>query len=255
MNTLFHAELSEREFSSHLLHVGDLLAWAESKRLHLRTSPALDGFEFVQVEALLCAIECQSQDLTRDQAAEIVANNPALKNERMAKLNPAWLLGADAHKKWRELLSGAIERHELTLLDFASKLPIDTAPATGTAKPAPVVAASDGPAPVDTGEGLTTKAIAAIFDGVNDWPENRWPRNLSGSKWLHTARTGLGTAGGGSARWNPLALAQLLHERTKGKRPRDLLVKTLKNRFNKNPVLMPWRDSFNEHFATYIESD
>jgi hypothetical protein len=147
MNTLFHAELSEREFSSHLLHVADLLAWAESKRLYLRTSPALDGFEFVQVEALLCAIERQANDLTPEQAAEIVLNHPVLKNDPVVTRYPddvdpttcRWLLGADAHKKWRDLLSGAIERHELTLLDFASKLPIDTAPATDTATPAPVV--------------------------------------------------------------------------------------------------------------------
>ncbi len=143
MNTLFHAELSEREFSSHLLHVGDLLEWAQSKRLHIQTKPAIDGYRFVQVEALLCAIERQMKDLSRDQAAEIIAANPALKNERMAELNPAWLLGADAHQKWRGLLSGAIHRHELTLLDFASKLPI--APAQ---TPAPAMAASEGPAPL-----------------------------------------------------------------------------------------------------------
>lgn len=146
MTTLFHAELSEREFSSHLLHVGDLLQWAESKRLHLRTSPALDGFEFAQVEALLCAIERQMQDITPEQALEIVRADPALMADPaisrypddISPITARWLLGAAAHKKWRELLSGAIEQHELTLLDFASKLPIDTAPAQ---TPAPEQAA------------------------------------------------------------------------------------------------------------------
>ena len=134
MTTLFNSELSGRDFGSQLLHTGDLMAWAESKRLHL---PDIAGFEFVQVEALLCAIE--RQDLTPEQAFEIVANDPALKNHRAADdpITARWLLGAAAHKKWRELLSVAIERHELTLLDFASKLPIN-APATDTATPAPV---------------------------------------------------------------------------------------------------------------------
>ena len=141
MTTLFNSELSGRDFGSQLLHTGDLMAWAESKRLHL---PDIAGFEFVQVEALLCAIE--RQDLTPEQAFEIVANDPALKNHRAADdpITAMWLLGAAAHKKWRELLSVAIERHELTLLDFASKLPIN-APATDTATPAPV-AASEAPA-------------------------------------------------------------------------------------------------------------
>jgi hypothetical protein len=145
MTTLFHAELSEREFSSHLLHVGDLMQWAKAKRLHLRTSPALDGFEFVQAEALLCAIERTMQDLTPAQAVEIVKADPALMADPAISRYPddidpitaRWLLGANGHQKWRVLLSGAIQSHELTLLDFASKLPIDTAPAQ-TATTAPV---------------------------------------------------------------------------------------------------------------------
>lgn len=186
MNTLFHAKLSEREFSSHLLHVADLLAWAESKRLHLRTSPALDGFEFVQVEALLCAIERQSQDLTPDQAAEIVLNHPILKNDPVVTRYPddvdpttcRWLLGADAHKKWRDLLSGAIERHELALLDFASKLPIDTAPATDTATPAP-----------DELDYSLLATPAELIDAYGKWGlKIEWFDDLNSHKWLSDAR-------------------------------------------------------------------
>lgn len=177
MNTLFHAELSEREFSSHLLHVGDLLAWAESKRLHLRTSPALDGFEFVQVEALLCAIERHAGDVTTDQAMNIVLNDPVLKNDPVVTRYPddidpttcRWLLGAEAHRKWRELLSGAIAAHELALLDFGSKLPIDAPPEQSTATPAPVVAASNTPAiPKSKRPDLLTPLIEAAQRGETD---------------------------------------------------------------------------------------
>jgi len=170
MTTLFNSELSGRDFGSQLLHTGDLMAWAESKRLHL---PDIAGFEFVQVEALLCAIE--RQDLTPEQAFEIVANDPALKNHRAADdpITARWLLGAAAHKKWRELLSVAIERHELTLLDFASKLPIN-APATDTATPAPVETPQQRQdrrlqACIDAGLPMNTKkALIRLPDGIGD---------------------------------------------------------------------------------------
>lgn len=154
MTTLFHAELSERDFSSHVIHVGDLLDWTKSKHLHLRTTPPIEGYEFVQVEALLCAIERHAGDVTPDQALNIVLNHPVLKNDPVVTRYPddvdptlcRWLLGAEAHRKWRELLTGAIAANELALLDFGSKLPI--------AEPAPMVTnqteavdpASDGPA-------------------------------------------------------------------------------------------------------------
>lgn len=150
MTTLFDSRLSDRDFGSPLLHVGDLLKWMKAKRLHLRTTPPIDGYEFVQVEALLCAIERHANDLTPEQALEIVLNDPVLKNDLILQKYPddidpttcRWLLGAEAHRKWRELLSGAIAAHELTLLDFGSKLPIDTAPAQDPTTSAPALTES-----------------------------------------------------------------------------------------------------------------
>lgn len=147
MTTLFDSRLSDRDFASQLLHVDDLLTWAKSKRLHLRTTPPIDKNEFVQVEALLCAIERHANNLTPEQALSIVLNDPVLKNDPVFQKYPddidpttcRWLLGAEAHRKWRELLSGAIAAHELELLDFGSKLPIQTAPAQTAATSAHVV--------------------------------------------------------------------------------------------------------------------
>lgn len=143
MTTVFDSELSGRDFGSNLLHVGDLLEWAKNKRLHLRATPAIDGTEFVQVEALLCAIERQAIDLTPSQALEIVLNSPALKSNPIFQKYPEdidpthcrWLIGAAAHAQWRKLLSAAIAARELALLDFGSKLPIDTAPAQSNTAP------------------------------------------------------------------------------------------------------------------------
>lgn len=163
-----------------------------------------------------------------------------------------------------KIATGAGIRHSVDV-EYAKKLaqnfgliyPFDTAPAQTPATLAPVAVepANDGPAPTVMSDGLPTTAIATLFDGVNEWPKSRWPKNLSASKWLHPARVALGGAGVANSMWNPLTLAQLMLDNTKGKRPRDLLIRTLKSRFNSNAVLMPWRDGFNEHSDTFLESD
>ena len=56
-SALFHAELAEREFSSHVFRVPDLLEWAAAQGLTIDTEPDIRAFEFVQAEALLVAIE------------------------------------------------------------------------------------------------------------------------------------------------------------------------------------------------------
>ena len=143
MTTLFDAQLLSREYASNLLHVAELLDWVKSKRLHLRTKPPIDGTEFVQVEALLGGIERHAGDVTLEQALEIVLYDPVLKNDPVFLkysdlIDPRicrWLIGAEAARKWREILSAAITAHELTLLDFGSKLPVKTTPEQANTAP------------------------------------------------------------------------------------------------------------------------
>ncbi len=104
-------------------------------------------------------------------------------------------------------------------------------------------------------EGLLTKEIAETFDGLNEWNADRWTKNLSSSKWLHHARIALGGAGGASSVWNPLTLAQLIYDKTKGEKAKEKVMKAFNSRFNRNPVLTPWRDAFNEYFATHCTTD
>ena len=147
-DVLFHAELAEREWGSALLSVAKLTAWTNDKGIELVTVPPLTGYRFVQAEALLCAIQSGANSLTPEQAAEIVQADPVL-SKHGAVTDPEgyidpiscrWLLGADAHLSWRRLLENAIEKQELTLLNFGSKLPIqapsDTQP-QATPEPAP----------------------------------------------------------------------------------------------------------------------
>ena len=159
MTTCFEAGLAAREFGTHILHVHDLLDWAKSKRLHLRTTPPIDGYEFVHIETLLCAIERHATNLTHAQALLIVKNDPALQARMVAGMgieqeefdrylteSPAWLVQADAHSQWRKTFAAAIKAGELLPLEFGSKLPIVTAPAPEQASPEPVApSASDKP--------------------------------------------------------------------------------------------------------------
>ena len=56
-STLFHSELAEREFSSRVLRVPDLLQWSAAQGLTIDTEPDIRAFEFVQADSLLAAIE------------------------------------------------------------------------------------------------------------------------------------------------------------------------------------------------------
>lgn len=128
MTILFHELLCCREFGSSVLHVPTLLGWVASKGLYLRTDPPLADFEFAQVEAMLCAIERRVFTLsTPEGAVARIAANPVLAQDPSADDFPHWLVGAEAHRKWRGVLSGAIATGELVLLDFDSLLPIAAA--------------------------------------------------------------------------------------------------------------------------------
>ena len=149
---LFHPELVNREFGSHLLPVSKLTEWAKKQGLEVTTQPPIEGFQFVQVEAFLCSIERAAMGHTpAPMAAAIVQATPHLANNRAADIAPRWLVGADAHQQWRRLLERAVEAGELALLHFGSKLPIQARPGheTPQAEPqaAPVVADSASNAP------------------------------------------------------------------------------------------------------------
>ena len=123
---LFHPDLVDREFGSHLLAVPKLAEWAAKQGLEVVTHPPIGGFQFVQVEAFLCAIENAARENTPEpMAAAIVQATPHLAHDRAAEVAPRWLVGADAHLQWRRLLERAVEAGELVLLHFGSKLPVE----------------------------------------------------------------------------------------------------------------------------------
>ncbi len=138
---LFHPDLADREFGSHLLSVPKLTEWAAKQGLELVAQPPIERFQFVQVEALLSAIERAAMDSAPEpMAAAVVQATPHLAQNRAAEIAPRWLVSADAHQQWRRLLEKAVEAGELALLHFGSKLPVQVGSEPQAAAPAPVVA-------------------------------------------------------------------------------------------------------------------
>lgn len=124
MQILTDKHLFERELGNYMLSVPDLLEWAKSRGYFLRTIPELDGYDMVQVESLLCAIQ-RAAEPSLDDAMDMVAANPRLAGHRMADDShlSRWLVGAEAQRQWREIITKAIADDELRVFDAVSLLP------------------------------------------------------------------------------------------------------------------------------------
>ena len=127
MTTLFDDTLIGREFGSRLLSVARFRQWLAANRREVVTNPDLDGFQFVQVEALLCALERGAiENLSHEVAASIPTATP-MPDAKTADIASRWKVGADAHNQWRGLIQAAVQTGDLVLLHFSSKLPIEPA--------------------------------------------------------------------------------------------------------------------------------
>jgi hypothetical protein len=134
MPTQSHPHLHGRPFGSALLFVSDFNAWLRGSNLHFPV-PILDDGDYFQIEALLVKVELHAGSISDEEAAAVVAADPFLAADPMASLNPRWLVGAEAHRKWRVRITDAVIAGELAPLDFGSMLPIsipgiETAPAS-----------------------------------------------------------------------------------------------------------------------------
>ena len=134
MEVLSHKDLHCREFGSALFFVADFFKWLNEKHLRISTIPDIADYEFIQIESFLCAIERAASQVTTEEALEIVQIDPLLANDRMAETNPQWLVGAEAHRKWRIKIHEAVNAKELVPLDYGSKLPIAAPDAPAAAK-------------------------------------------------------------------------------------------------------------------------
>lgn len=121
------------------MSVAGLQKWASQKDLHILSDPDLSDFQFVQVEALLDAIHraavaglthMSKRGFLHDTAGAEAINEPLLSDvelpqdvAELGRMAPVWFVGASAHARWRKVIQQAVEKGELVLLDYGSKLP------------------------------------------------------------------------------------------------------------------------------------
>lgn len=125
MPTVSHPHLHGRSFGSALLSVSDFNVWLRRSNLHFPV-PCLNDGDFFQIETLLVKVELDAGSISDEEAAAVVAADQFLAADAMASLNPRWLVGAEAHRKWRVRITDAVVAGELVMLDFGSKLPLST---------------------------------------------------------------------------------------------------------------------------------
>lgn len=143
MKILRHPELDEREFGRAAIRVGELRSWAERERLCLpRTTPSVDDFDAVQLEALLSALGAGASDYAGDTTtdAQILDAARAMLNEDEEQgVNPKvremieqdrsvqlarWYVGGRVHVHWRRKLEEAVRAGALAVFDALTGLPI-----------------------------------------------------------------------------------------------------------------------------------
>ena len=131
--------------------------------------------------------------------------------------------------------------------------PQQTAPATDTAMPAPVVAVGASGGVEHTKAGplpLTTGDIAYCFAGLR-WPtEERWKKPLGDKpKWLAACVAIPAVRGVSEARWSPVCIGAAL--------VRDGHVKAnnVRAKFQTMPLLTPWLDEWKTYEADNFDSN
>lgn len=117
------------------------------------------------------------------------------------------------------------------------------APAQSPATPPPVVAASDGPAPLTTGD------IAHSFAGLR-WDESGWKKPLGDKpKWLAGCVVIPGQKGVSERRWNPVFIGAALVQQGHVK------ARNVRAKFQTVDLLRPWLDVWKTYEADNFDSE
>lgn len=212
-NTLFHESITDREWGANLIAVAALEQWVSEAGLILKTIPSLDNFDFVQAEALLCAIERYATQCTPAEALSAIRNDKTLKEHRVYKESPedpmpshVWLYASEAPRQWRELIRNGLHTGDLALLNPASKLPLK--PATYNSNHA-----RHSIVPTATKQEIAAafKLVEPKWDGILKNPNREGKRYIPA---LVSKGTRGRSVGGGTNQtlWNPVIFARLLVE-------------------------------------------
>lgn len=96
---------------------------------------------------------------------------------------------------------------------------------------------------------LTTGDIAFCFDGIR-WNEQQWRKPLGDKpKWLKSCIAIPGVRGVSETRWNPVLIAAALVSNG------HTNARSVRAKFQKNPLLLPWLDTWKTYEADYLDSD
>ncbi len=117
------------DFGRQILSVKKFVEWLEKQQIELPTSPSFLDFDFVQVEALLRAIQKDVTDsFSREVAADMLRLNPKLSKHEASAIAPGFVLSSNAYGVWRDKIRKAIELGQLELLDITTKLKVNASP-------------------------------------------------------------------------------------------------------------------------------
>lgn len=155
---------------------------------------------------------------------------------RMAELkkrgveSPHYLI----HDEWAFTTATQVNKW-LDMVDEDGQMPrLPNAIEPTTPQSAPVVAASDGPAP------LTTNDIASCFAGLYDWDFKRWKKELGSPEgWLEDCQKNVGRQGKPyvQSTWFPVLIGAALVAK-------GVPTKSVSAIFKRMKPLHPWRDAW-----------
>lgn len=253
MKSLVDLELCAREFGRHAVRVSDLRVWAVHAGAVLpATDPAIDEFDVVALESLLCAFQRgvpMWPDRAVVSAAKLLAFTPEAQVDISNVSVARWLVAAEVPVQWRKRLKDAVGAGELKTVDAVTGLPLLLEPQINAEEGDPTDSqpAVFGPPPISTDE------LCEAFDGVK-FTSLKWRTKIDkgAPEWLIDCRAIKGTGGASprQATWWPIKIAGalLLDEGPHGPRPDKRKVRSA---FNTQPALKPWREAW----AQYCEEN
>jgi hypothetical protein len=148
---------------------------------------------------------------------------------------------ADKGLKWRE--DNVLSQPNVAVVGDEDVTATNSAAAQGEPEPQES-AGKDAPL------GLTTGHVAFCFAGLRDWDEARWKKELGNkSKWLERCIVTPGKQGVSAHSWDPVLIGVALVSKGFCK------VNRVRSKFQMEPLLHPWLESWRDHEATYFPKD
>jgi hypothetical protein len=130
MSMLELLDTNDEFFGDHVFSVRHLMQWLDAKGLALPIQPGITEHLFVQVCALLCEIQSYAYESISHEKSVSIVRRQMRENDRFHAPIARVKISCDVAAQWRSMLVEAVGEGELTLLNYASKLPVIVARAS-----------------------------------------------------------------------------------------------------------------------------